>query len=473
MPWVPYGPQRQFGPQYKINTETGEIKQHSLDLNPGVTQWNDLVEHAKWSQSQNSKHDKYSVTNGQHNLTFLNGKPAATQFQLGPDGALDWDGAYFATKSDPTAPEGYGTRYVRNSDGTVGRQYYKLDEGVPLGMLAVLAAPFVASALGAGTASAGAASGASAAGAGAAGAGAAEGLAGLGGWISAEGGAGYLGGLAADASALGAASAGAAGAAGGMGSSGWVSGYDLVGGASLPTGASSAGGGGMLSAIGDKIANASLTDWINAAGTVGGMVGANKAAGAQVDASRDAIAESRRQYDLTRSDMLGLLAKQEAQQKPWYDTGVDAINKLRNGFDIKADPSYQFRMNEGMKALQNSAAARGGLLSGSTMKGLTDYSQGLASTEYGNQWNRLASLAGVGQTAANNMNQAGSSAYGTIANAGANSSAQIGNNLIGAGNARASGYVGAINALNSGVGQWYNNNQSNRLMDLYSKQYGL
>jgi hypothetical protein len=56
---------------------------------------------------------------------------------------------------------------------------------------------------------------------------------------------------------------------------------------------------------------------------------------------------------------------------------------------LQMDPSYAFRERQGMKALQNSAAARGGLLSGNTLKGIQDYSQGLASTEYGNAYNRF------------------------------------------------------------------------------------
>lgn len=53
-----------------------------------------------------------------------------------------------------------------------------------------------------------------------------------------------------------------------------------------------------------------------------------------------------------------------------------------------ADPSYKFRLEEGQRALENSAAARGGLLSGNTGRALQDYGQGAASQEYGNIWGR-------------------------------------------------------------------------------------
>lgn len=68
-------------------------------------------------------------------------------------------------------------------------------------------------------------------------------------------------------------------------------------------------------------------------------------------------------------------------------TGVDPRR-------ISESPGYQFRMQEGMKALENSAAARGTLLTGGTLKDLTGYAQGLASTEYDNEWNRAYQGAG-------------------------------------------------------------------------------
>lgn len=63
------------------------------------------------------------------------------------------------------------------------------------------------------------------------------------------------------------------------------------------------------------------------------------------------------------------------------------------------DPSYQFRYDQGLEAVNRSMAAQGQLGSGLQMKSLMDYGQASASQEYGNEWNRLASLAGVGQTA--------------------------------------------------------------------------
>ena len=131
---------------------------------------------------------------------------------------------------------------------------------------------------------------------------------------------------------------------------------------------------------------------------------------------------------------------------------------------FKADPGYGFRLQEGLKQLGHAAGARGGLISGQTLKGLQDYAQNSASNEYTNAFNRyqaerqarlapLQSLANVGQTTATQLGQAGA------ANAGA-----VGNYLTGGAAAQAAGQVGATNALTSGLGTYLNYNQGNSLL---------
>ncbi len=159
---------------------------------------------------------------------------------------------------------------------------------------------------------------------------------------------------------------------------------------------------------------------------------------------------------------------------------------------LEMDPGYQFRLEQGQKALENSAAARGGLLSGRMAKDLAGYSQGMASQEYGNafdrlmkldarEWdqnatldnrdygrsweqdqtgyNRLASMAGMGQTQTNNNAQLG-----------ANMSATAGQNMMSGAAANAAGGVGAANAWANAAQSGINAYQDNRMMDLYSKR---
>jgi hypothetical protein len=167
--------------------------------------------------------------------------------------------------------------------------------------------------------------------------------------------------------------------------------------------------------------------------------------------------------------------RQVELQEPWRQAGMNALNRMQSG-DVMGmmDPSYQFRLGEGMKALDRQAAARGGLISGGALKAAQRYGQDFASQEFGNAYNRLAGLAGVGQTATNAMGGA-AGAYG----------ANAGNLMTSGGAARASGYVGGANALTSGLGQYMNYTQNqnllNRLMptssspsnaDLEAQMYG-
>jgi len=147
--------------------------------------------------------------------------------------------------------------------------------------------------------------------------------------------------------------------------------------------------------------------------------------------------------------------KQLELQEPFRQAGVNALNRLESG-DImgEMDPSYKFRFGEGMKALERSAAARGGLISGGALKAAQRYGQDVASTEFGNAYNRLASRAGFGQTAT-----------GAMGTAAGQFGANAGNLMTGAGAARASGYVGGANALTSGLGQYMNYTQSQNLMN--------
>lgn len=115
-------------------------------------------------------------------------------------------------------------------------------------------------------------------------------------------------------------------------------------------------------------------------------------------------------------------------------------------------PGYDFQLGQGLDAIDNSAASRGNVFSGATMKAAQTFGQGLANQEYGNYLNRLTGLAGSGQAAA-----------GNAANAGANFAAGTGNALANLGNAQAAGYIGQANAINSGinnaVGIWNYQNQ--------------
>jgi hypothetical protein len=103
-------------------------------------------------------------------------------------------------------------------------------------------------------------------------------------------------------------------------------------------------------------------------------------------------------------------------------------------------PDYNFAFNQGMQALERSAAATGTLQSGGQSKAAIEFGQGLASEQYGNYFNRLLGLAQMGQNAA--------AGQATNSLSAANSQA---NTLEAQGTARASGTVGAANAITGGL----------------------
>lgn len=190
-----------------------------------------------------------------------------------------------------------------------------------------------------------------------------------------------------------------------------------------------------------------------AIGTIGAGIAGGKAAGAQEAAANTASATQLQMYNQTRAD-----------QAPWRAAGGTAVGQLSAGTaaggefnrnftmaDFNADPGYQFRMDQGSRALQASAAARGGLLSGGTLKALDRYGQDYGSNEYSNaynrynndqstRFNRLSSIAGLGQTSTAQTGAAGTAAANQI------SSAQLGY-----GNAAAAGYISQGNAISNGA----------------------
>jgi hypothetical protein len=199
-----------------------------------------------------------------------------------------------------------------------------------------------------------------------------------------------------------------------------------------------------------------------------GSRAAGKAASTQAEAA-DRSAEVQRE----------IFERQVELQQPWLKAGEEALNKLTplatqytpfGMQQFQADPGYQFRMSEGMKALERGAAARGGLLSGSTLRATQRFGQDLASQEYQNAFNRygiererrlgpLQSLAGVGQTTSQQL----SSQAGQM---GAN----VGNMMTSGAAARASGYVGQANALTSALGTGLNFYQGQQMLNRLAPQ---
>lgn len=203
---------------------------------------------------------------------------------------------------------------------------------------------------------------------------------------------------------------------------------------------------------------AAVVGGVGALGSVGGAVisgnAARDAANKQSDAANQASQLQKQEYDQTRAD-----------QQPWREAGTQALSQMQDpGFqksftmsDFQQDPGYAFRMQEGQKALERSAAAGGGFNSGAFSKALTQYGQNFASNEYQNaynrfnndqtnRFNRLSSLAGAGQTA-----------NSQIGAAGQNYANNAGQNMMGAANAQGAAGIAGANAMNGAISNVGNN----------------
>lgn len=204
-----------------------------------------------------------------------------------------------------------------------------------------------------------------------------------------------------------------------------------------------------------------MAAWMLPAALIGssllGASSSRSAAKAQASAADRAAELQQQQFE-----------RQVELQAPFREAGLRALTKLEGAADytpfgmqqFQADPGYGFRMSEGMKALERSAAARGGLMGGATGKALQRFGQEMGSQEYQNAFNRyqaersarlnpLQSLAGVGQTSTNALGAAGQ-----------NYASGMGEALGAGAQARASGYMGMANAVSGGLGQYMNYQQS-------------
>jgi hypothetical protein len=219
-------------------------------------------------------------------------------------------------------------------------------------------------------------------------------------------------------------------------------------------------------------------------GGVSTVISGNKAANAAKQASDQTVALQKAQFDQTRAD-----------NEPWRRTGAAALSSLARAYGVDAGPApttaaplqfrwgangiemvpqtaapapastdryggfyaspgYQFRLDEGMKAIERRASANGQRFAGSTVKSLGEYIGNTASDEFGKYTGGLAGIAGVGQ-AANAQNQQAGQSYANNA----------GNAIQNAGNARASAYQNTGNAITGGV-------QNIASAYLYGKGYG-
>ena len=186
------------------------------------------------------------------------------------------------------------------------------------------------------------------------------------------------------------------------------------------------------------------------------LIGAKMSGDAAKSAARTTAASADKATELQRQ----VYEESVARQQPFLQTGTEFFNRLaalqRGGPEapmnfLQMDPGYAFRFGEGLKALERSAAARGNLLSGATLKRVQRYGQDLASQEFGNAYNRLAQLANVGPQAAGVMSNLGQTYAANVGNIGMRQGETAANAML----SRGSAYQRGLSDIGYLAGQYY------------------
>jgi len=213
--------------------------------------------------------------------------------------------------------------------------------------------------------------------------------------------------------------------------------------------------------------------------------GASKAAKAQIEAAKLSAAAIKQSTEKQIAFNKWLYNDQKSLTMPWYEAGKSALATIQQGIadgsfdigqfkfdeskvDLTKDPGYQFRLSQGLKAIDNTAAAKGNLISGGQLKRAATYAGDLASQEYGNVYNRehgnqlteynrgvaqkqnryniLAGQSGQGQTANASIQNAGSNMGQQVTNAMGTQGTAIANMYTNIGNANANYAIQKANA---------------------------
>jgi hypothetical protein len=261
-----------------------------------------------------------------------------------------------------------------------------------------------------------------------------------------------------------------------------------------------------------------------AVGSIAGGISASNAAGRAgknarklaKEQSRLALAESQKAqklntqyYDQNRIAQAQINEQNKAYMAPYRDAGIAGQNQLLTLMglqggntgaadygryakdfqmsDFQQDPGYAFRLAEGMKAMDRTAAARGGLMSGGALKAGQQYGQDMGSQEYQNAYQRyqtnranqlapLGALTSAGQNAAQNTSATNALYGGQMGDASrayANTQNELGlggqqrasGYLTGGQQAQAAGNMGAQNSMNQGFSNAGSSMQNALLMN--------
>ena len=212
-----------------------------------------------------------------------------------------------------------------------------------------------------------------------------------------------------------------------------------------------------------------------------GAAASRKAGKVQERAAKDQAAERKAALD-----------RQEELSRPYRETGIEAQNALARmaglgtdtgaadyglfgrQVDLMNDPGFNFRLREGTKELDRRLAAGGRMFSGGALKAGQQYSQELASQEYGNAFDRAMRLRAERGNALAGLYGGGLQATTGFGQDVGESARTVGDLMTSGAAARASGYIGGANALNNALSMGVNYmNQRDLINRIYPQQGGV
>ncbi len=207
--------------------------------------------------------------------------------------------------------------------------------------------------------------------------------------------------------------------------------------------------------------------------------------GQQANAAKSAAGTQAQSAQASIDAQNQALDKQIALNQPWQDAGLKALDNYSNNpafsfsaKDFTSSPAYQWNVQQGVNALDASAASRGKLLSGAQDKAITNYGQQQGLNDYQQQYNNALQNYNTNQNTQLNVANLGRGAAGQTQNALANNATSVGNTYMQNGNNQAQAQYNTGNAYSQGmqgVAQSANQGIGNALMyNMYNtSQYGV
>lgn len=204
-----------------------------------------------------------------------------------------------------------------------------------------------------------------------------------------------------------------------------------------------------------------------------GVAGQALTASNSADAAKSAAQTQANAANNASAQQLAMFEQLRTSLQPFVNTGVSANSQLAGltgtnpggnpltapltkAFQptmaqLAATPGYQFSLQQGLEATQNSYAAQGLGASGAAQKGAANYAEGLAGTTYQQQFGNYLAQNQQIYNMLGGLNSQGENAAAGVGNAGLGAATTAGGFSTSGAAAQAGGTIGAANAVTAGV----------------------